>query len=60
MAEVHPAVKKIQEKFPSSAIEAATFRGEVNVTVLKKDIFEICRFLYTDSDLQYHMLTDLC
>ena len=37
-----------------------TFRDEVNVTVQKKDIFEICKFLHSDPDLQYHMLTDLC
>jgi NADH-quinone oxidoreductase subunit C len=60
MDQIHPAVKKLQEKFPSLVMEVTTFRGEVNVTVPKKDIYEICRFLYADPDLQYHMLTDLC
>lgn len=60
MTAVHPAIAKIQGTFPSSAIEVTTFRGEVNVTVPKKDIIEICRLLYTDPELQYHMLTDLC
>lgn len=60
MAEAHPAVKKIQEKFPSLKMEVATFRGEVNVTLPKGEVFEVCRFLYTDPDLLYTMLTDLC
>jgi len=60
MADIHPAVKKLQEKFPSSISEVTTFRGEVNVTVEKKHIYEICRFLYSEPDLEYHMLTDLC
>ena len=60
MAEINLAVKKLQEKFPASVLEVKTFRDEVNVTVQKKDIFEICKFLYSDPDLQYQMLTDLC
>lgn len=57
---VHPAAKKLKARFPSSAIEETSFRGEVSVVVPKNDLFEICRFLYTDPDFQYHMLTDLC
>jgi NADH-quinone oxidoreductase subunit C len=60
MAEINLTVKKLQEKFPASVLEVKTFRDEVNVTVQKKDIFEICKFLYSDPDLQYQMLTDLC
>jgi NADH-quinone oxidoreductase subunit C len=54
------SIKKLKEKFPASVLEIKTFRDEVNVTVQKKDIFEICKFLYSDPDLQYQMLTDLC
>ncbi len=60
MAEINLAVKKLQEKFPASILEVKTFRDEVNVIVQKKDIFDICKFLYSDPDLQYQMLTDLC
>jgi NADH-quinone oxidoreductase subunit C len=60
MAEINLAVKKLQEKFPASVSEVKTFRDEVNVTVQKKDVFGICKFLYSDPDLQYQMLTDLC
>jgi NADH-quinone oxidoreductase subunit C len=60
MAGINLTVKKLQKKFPASVLEVKTFRDEVNVTVQKKDIFEVCKFLYADPDLQYQMLTDLC
>jgi NADH-quinone oxidoreductase subunit C len=60
MAEMNLALKKLQENFPDSIIEVKAFRGEVTVSVAKKDIFKICKFLYSDPDLHYHFLTDLC
>jgi NADH-quinone oxidoreductase subunit C len=60
MSEINLTVKKLKEKFVNSILEATTFRGEVTVTVPKGEILEICRFLYSDPDLQYHLLTDLC
>jgi NADH-quinone oxidoreductase subunit C len=60
MTETNSTVKKLKGKFPSSISGVETFRDEVNVIVQKKDILEICRFLHSDPDLQYHLLTDLC
>jgi NADH-quinone oxidoreductase subunit C len=60
MVDIHPAVKKLQEKFPGSTFEVKTFREEVTITVSRKEIVEICGFLYADPDLQYQFLTDLC
>jgi NADH-quinone oxidoreductase subunit C len=60
MAEVNLTVKKLKEKFLNSILEVSTFRNEVTVTVPKEEIFEICKFLHSDTDLQYHLLTDLC
>jgi NADH-quinone oxidoreductase subunit C len=60
MAEMNLTMKKLQEKFPASVLEMKTFQGELTVSVAKKDIFEICRFLHADPDLQYPLLTDLC
>lgn len=60
MKESHPAVKRLRARFPSSPIEEVYFRGEVSLTVPKEDLFEMCRFLYGDPDLQYTMLVDLC
>ena len=60
MVETNLAVKKLKEKFPASVSEVKTFREEMTLTVSKKDLFEICKFLYSDPDLQYHFLTDLC
>jgi len=60
MTEINLTVKNLKEKFPNSILEATTFRGEVTVTVSTGEIFEICKFLYSDPDLRYHLLTDLC
>jgi len=60
MAEINLAVKKLQEKFPNSVLDVKTFREETTVTVPKGEIVEICKFLYSDPDLQFHFLTDLC
>jgi NADH-quinone oxidoreductase subunit C len=60
MVEINPAVKRLQEKFPGSLLEVKTFREEITITVPKKEIFEICQFLYSDPDLHYQFLTDLC
>ena len=52
--------RKLKERFPTSVLEVKSFREETTITVTRKDILEICRFLYSDPDLQYHFLTDLC
>ena len=60
MAETQTPLDHLKEKFPSSILEVTTFRGELTVTVAKKDLCEICKLLYSDPDLQYQFLTDLC
>jgi len=60
MAEMKIVVERLKERFPSAIAEVETFRGEVTVTVSKNEIPGICRFLHSDPDLQYHLLTDLC
>ena len=60
MTDRNITAKKLKEKFSASILGVKTLRDEVTVTVEKKDIFQICKFLHFDPDLQYHMLTDLC
>ena len=60
MAETQTPLDHLKEKFPSSILEVTTFRGELTVTVAKRDLYEICKLLYSDPDLQYQFLTDLC
>ena len=60
MVETNPVMKKLNEIFSDSIAEVKTFREEVTVIVAKKDIYEICQFLDSDPDLQFHFLTDLC
>jgi len=54
------AIKKLIEKFPVSISETKTFREEVTVMVTRQNIYEISKFLFSDSDLRYDFLTDLC
>jgi NADH-quinone oxidoreductase subunit C len=60
MAEINLVVKILREKFSNFILEVTTFRSEVTVTVPKGEILEICKFLHSEPDLQYHLLTDLC
>jgi NADH-quinone oxidoreductase subunit C len=60
MVETNLTIKKLQESFLTSILEVKTFREEMNVTVPKQEIVKVCKFLYSDPDLQYHFLIDLC
>lgn len=60
MVESNFVVKKLREKFSDSILEVKTFRDETTVLIAKKDIFEVCKFLSSDPDLQFNLLTDLC
>ena len=60
MAKIESPVEKLKEKFSASIEEVKTFRGEVTITVSKRDISAICKFLFSDPELQFLFLTDLC
>ncbi len=60
MAEFKSSVEKLKAKFGAPVQEVKTFRDEVTVTVSKEALYEICKFLYMDTDLQFQFLTDLC
>jgi NADH-quinone oxidoreductase subunit C len=57
MAENNRAVMKLREKFASSILDVKEFRGEVTVTVEKKDIVAMSGFL--KEELRYNLLTDV-
>ena len=60
MTETHVGLKKLQEKFPASILGVRNFRGEVTVIVPRQELLQICQYLYSSPDLEYHWLTDLC
>lgn len=60
MSKIESPVEKLKEKFSASIEEVKTFRDEVTVTVSKRDISAICKFLFSDPELQFRFLTDLC
>jgi len=57
MAENNRAVMKLREKFASSILDVKEFRGEITVTVEKKDIVAMSGFL--KEELRYNLLTDV-
>jgi NADH-quinone oxidoreductase subunit C len=57
MAENNRAVMKLREKFASSILDVREFRGEITVTVEKKDIVAMSGFL--KEELRYNLLTDV-
>lgn len=57
MAENNRAVVQLKEKFPASVVDYKEFRGQVTITINKKDVVAVCRFL-RDS-LRYNLLTDV-
>ena len=57
MAENNRAVMKLREKFASSVLDVKEFRGEITVTVEKKDIVAMSGFL--KEELRYNLLTDV-
>jgi NADH-quinone oxidoreductase subunit C len=57
MAENNRAVIKLREKFGASILEVKEFRGDVTVTVDRKSIVEVCRFL--KDSLQFNLCTDV-
>ena len=53
-------LQRLKTKFPDAILEAAEFRGELTVVILKERIVEVCKFLKEDSELRFDFLADLC
>ncbi len=45
MIETDWAIKRLSEAFPDSIVEIRIFREEITVTVTKRDIYGISKFL---------------
>ena len=50
----------LKAQFGEAILEATEFRGELTVVVPKERIVEVCRFLKSDPELRYDLLSDLC
>jgi len=53
-------VKKLKEKFEPYIEEIKEWRGELTIKVKKFKIFEICKFLHDDKDLDFDYLSNVC
>ena len=57
MVDTQSLIGALKEKFPASILEEVEFRGERTVSVVDRDLYEICRFLRSDPSLQFDFLT---
>ena len=51
---------KLTPRFAHAIVSVNEFVGELTIVVAKKEIREVCRFLKTDSELQFDSLRDIC
>jgi len=51
--------QKLKEKFPDVSFEVSDYKGELTIKLEKKYIFEVCKFIKTDSELLFTFCTDI-
>jgi len=51
--------QKLKEKFPSFEFEVSDYKDELNIIFNKKNIVEVCKFLKSDSDLEFIWCSDV-
>lgn len=52
-------LKKINDQFPKLKIDIADFRGELTISFEKSFINPVCKFLKSDSELEFLFCTDI-
>ncbi|HYV23916.1 MAG TPA: NADH-quinone oxidoreductase subunit C [Pyrinomonadaceae bacterium] len=55
----HPLVKRLQETFGESVIEATEFLGQLSIWIAQPRIVEVCESLKADSETPFDYLSDL-
>jgi NADH-quinone oxidoreductase subunit C len=53
------AAQKLKQQFGDAVSEATEYRGEITLTVSRQQIVPVCKFLKTDADTAFDMLTDV-
>jgi NADH-quinone oxidoreductase subunit C len=55
----HPAVIKLQEKFPLAIISIEQFRGDTTILIEKEHLLEVMQFLRNEPSLHYDHLSSI-
>jgi NADH-quinone oxidoreductase subunit C len=55
----HPAVIKLQEKFPLAIISIEQFRGDITILIEKEHLLEVMQFLCNEPSLHYDHLSSI-
>ena len=53
------AAQKLRQRFANDVSEPTEFRGEITVTVSREQIVPVCKFLKTDAETSFEMISDL-
>ena len=51
--------QKLKEKFPSVNFEVTDYKDELTLKFDKKFVVEVCKFLKSDSELEFHWCSDV-
>jgi NADH-quinone oxidoreductase subunit C len=51
--------QKLKEKFPTVNFEVSDYRDELTIKFDKKYIVEVCKFLKSDSELEFSLCSDI-
>jgi NADH-quinone oxidoreductase subunit C len=51
--------QKLKEKFPSVDFEVSDYRDELTIKFDKKFVLELCKFLKSDSELEFNWCSDI-
>jgi NADH-quinone oxidoreductase subunit C len=51
---------KLKAQFPDAVAEIEEFRGDVTVTVERKEIAKVCQFCHDSEGFEFNLLSDLC
>jgi NADH-quinone oxidoreductase subunit C/D len=54
------AAQTLLDKFPKAVTPAPDFRGEESLVVAREGLAEVLRFVYSQPDMAYRLLEDIC
>jgi len=56
---MHPLAEKIQERFSEDFLGAKEFCGDLSVQIKKEGMFEVCRYLHDDPEMDFDYIVHI-
>ncbi|MFQ5455416.1 MAG: NADH-quinone oxidoreductase subunit C [Nitrospirota bacterium] len=57
---MNPIVQKIKERFSDAFLGTYEFAGDLTISVKKEKVFDICRLLHDDTEMDFDYIIDIC